>query len=215
MSKVTIQRSAPGKRGAKAITRARVAELAFELVDHEGADALSARKLARALGCEAMSLYHHVANMEMVLDDVVDRLLQQCSPPPINQEPIALQLERAAQQYLTLAIKHPRVFALAAGRRWVSPSAYALAGALLALFEAGGLPAREAGRSARTLAAFLNGAGMALSGWAMREGSSAAPLAQPSPDAARLQTAFAPERLHDDLDHGLRTVIHTLLHASN
>ena len=97
------------------------------------------------------------------LDDVVGHLLQQCVPTTLDLRHVRSQLRRAADAYLAMALRHPRVFALAAGRRWVSPSAYALAGALVALFEASGLSARQAGRAARAVGAYLNGAGMALS----------------------------------------------------
>ncbi|MBP7596723.1 MAG: helix-turn-helix transcriptional regulator, partial [Candidatus Microthrix sp.] len=40
------------------LTPDRIVWAAVELVDDEGLDALSMRKLARRLGVEAMSLYH-------------------------------------------------------------------------------------------------------------------------------------------------------------
>lgn len=55
-----------------ALTRARVLESAVALADREGLGALTMRSLARELGIEAMSLYHHVANKEDLLDGVVD-----------------------------------------------------------------------------------------------------------------------------------------------
>ena len=205
-----------GKRRGVPITRRRLAAAAFAIVDAEGADALSARKLARALGCEAMSLYHHVPTMDAVLDDVVGELLEQCVPRPLDAGPVRRQLQRAADDYLALALRHPRVFALAAGRRWVSPSAYALAGSLVAMFEAGGLTPRRAGRAARAVGAYLNGAGLALAGWKLREPSSEAPASNPdpSPAARKLRRQFDPLTLRRDLDSGLRVLVDGLL-ASN
>ena len=54
------------------LTRERVLHAAVALADDKGIAALSMRKLAEALGVEAMSLYHHVANKEAILDGMID-----------------------------------------------------------------------------------------------------------------------------------------------
>ncbi|MGH3443629.1 MAG: TetR/AcrR family transcriptional regulator [Nitriliruptorales bacterium] len=60
-----IAQTAPARRAA--LSRSRVLEAALELVDREGLDALSMRRLAAELGVEAMSLYTHVANKDDLL----------------------------------------------------------------------------------------------------------------------------------------------------
>ncbi|MBC3989709.1 TetR/AcrR family transcriptional regulator C-terminal domain-containing protein [Streptomyces sp. AC563] len=45
---------------------------ALDLADREGVEALTMRKLGRALGVEAMSLYNHVPDKAAVLDGIVD-----------------------------------------------------------------------------------------------------------------------------------------------
>ena len=54
------------------LSRERVFQSAVDLVDAEGLGALTMRRLAEALGVEAMSLYHHVRNKEGVLDGIVE-----------------------------------------------------------------------------------------------------------------------------------------------
>ena len=54
------------------LTRQRVLRAAVALADRGGVGALSMRKLAQELGVEAMSLYHHVANKDDILDGIVD-----------------------------------------------------------------------------------------------------------------------------------------------
>ena len=54
------------------LTRQRVLRAAVALADRGGVGALSMRKLAQELGVEAMSLYHHVANKDDILDGLVD-----------------------------------------------------------------------------------------------------------------------------------------------
>jgi AcrR family transcriptional regulator len=54
------------------LSRERVLHAAMRVADEGGIESLTMRKLAEELGVEAMSLYHHVANKEAVLDGVVD-----------------------------------------------------------------------------------------------------------------------------------------------
>ena len=54
------------------LTRARVLHAAVALADASGSESLSMRKLGEAVGVEAMSLYHHVANKEDLLDGMID-----------------------------------------------------------------------------------------------------------------------------------------------
>ena len=54
------------------LTREWVIEVAVAYADEHGLGALTMRKLGKALGVEAMSLYNHVANKEDLLDGVID-----------------------------------------------------------------------------------------------------------------------------------------------
>ncbi|WP_026931675.1 TetR/AcrR family transcriptional regulator C-terminal domain-containing protein [Glycomyces tenuis] len=54
------------------LSRERVLRAAAALADAGGVGAVTMRGLAESLGVEAMSLYHHVANKEAVLDGLVE-----------------------------------------------------------------------------------------------------------------------------------------------
>ena len=54
----------------------------MRLADHGGLDELSMRRLASALGVEAMSLYHHVPNKDAILDGMVDLVFEEIELPP-------------------------------------------------------------------------------------------------------------------------------------
>jgi AcrR family transcriptional regulator len=54
------------------LTRDRVLRAAVQVADDGGLGALTMRRLAEVVGAEAMSLYHHVANKEEVLDGIVE-----------------------------------------------------------------------------------------------------------------------------------------------
>ena len=63
------------------LTRERVLQTAVALADAHGIAALSMRKLAEALGVEAMSLYHHFANKEEILDGMIDAVFGEIELP--------------------------------------------------------------------------------------------------------------------------------------
>ena len=64
------------------LTRERVIKAAVELVDVEGLDALTMRRLGAALGVEAMSLYKHVANKDDLINGLVEFVIGQIEIDP-------------------------------------------------------------------------------------------------------------------------------------
>jgi AcrR family transcriptional regulator len=58
-----------------------VLRAAVDLADRGGIGSLSMRKLAQELGVEAMSLYHHVANKDDILDGLVDAVFSEIDVP--------------------------------------------------------------------------------------------------------------------------------------
>lgn len=71
----TPETEATTERPRAPLSRDRVLRAAVELADRDGLEALTMRRLAQELGVEAMSLYHHVANKEAILDGVVEVVL--------------------------------------------------------------------------------------------------------------------------------------------
>ena len=67
-----------------ALTHDGVLRAAVELADQAGMASLTMRSLARHLGVEAMSLYHHVANKDALLDGMVDLVFAEMHQPRIG-----------------------------------------------------------------------------------------------------------------------------------
>ncbi|GAA3001424.1 TetR/AcrR family transcriptional regulator [Actinokineospora diospyrosa] len=63
------------------ITRDQVLAAAIGLADTDGIEGLTMRKLGRAIGVEAMSLYHHVANKDRLLDAMTDLVFAEIDLP--------------------------------------------------------------------------------------------------------------------------------------
>lgn len=85
------------------LTREHVLRAAVLLADEEGVASLTMRKLAAKLGVKAMSLYHHVANKDEVLDGMVDIVFSEIELPPSGADWKASMRQRAfsARQALT------------------------------------------------------------------------------------------------------------------
>ena len=64
-----------------ALSRDRALQVAVELADAGGIEALTMRKLAEALGVEAMSLYHHVADKADILNGMIDLVFAEIELP--------------------------------------------------------------------------------------------------------------------------------------
>ena len=73
------QRSKSRNRGTLSFEL--VIQAAVELADGDGLGAVSMRKVAERLGVEAMSLYHHVANKDQLLDGMVDLVFAEIELP--------------------------------------------------------------------------------------------------------------------------------------
>ena len=63
------------------LSRGRVLEAAVAIADEKGIESLSMRKLARAVGVEAMSLYNHVANKDDLFDGMIDVVFSEIDLP--------------------------------------------------------------------------------------------------------------------------------------
>jgi AcrR family transcriptional regulator len=63
------------------LSRDRVLRAAAAFADENGIETLSMRKLAQAVGVEAMSLYNHVASKEDLLDGMIDLVFSEIELP--------------------------------------------------------------------------------------------------------------------------------------
>ena len=85
----------PGPALRAPLTRERVLRAAVDLADRDGIGSLSMRKLAQELGVEAMSLYHHVANKDAILDGIVDVVFSEIELPSGEADWKAAMRQRA------------------------------------------------------------------------------------------------------------------------
>jgi AcrR family transcriptional regulator len=144
------------------ITRDVVLAAALEIIDRDGVDALSMRRLAAALNRDPMIVYRHAANKAAVLDGVVETVLAQLhvdhADPDWNS-----QLRAVARGYRALALAHPYVVPLLVTRPLATPLALRPRGTLrplediLTLLTRVGFSGPDALHIYRALFGFLHG----------------------------------------------------------
>lgn len=102
--------------GRSGLTRAGIVAAAVGVADAEGVAALSMRSVGKRLGVEAMSLYHHVANKEDLLDGMVDAVFAEFHAPEVGG---AWREEMRARHHSARAVlkKHPWAVGLMDSRR--------------------------------------------------------------------------------------------------
>jgi AcrR family transcriptional regulator len=97
---------AQGIRREIRLTEERIHATALTLIDADGIDALSMRKLAAALDVNPMSLYHHVANKAALLDGVVRLVTAELRLPLPSDGPWQSRLRQLADAFRVLTHAH-------------------------------------------------------------------------------------------------------------
>src|SRR5450755_272465 len=148
--------------GSGKITRDVVLAAALEIIDRDRADALSMRRLARALDRDPMILYRHAPNKAALLDGVAETVLVQLTVDSGDPD-WAAQLRAVARDYRALALAHPNVVPLLVTRPLSTPLGLRPPGTLrplediLTLLTRAGYSGPDALHIYRALLGFLHG----------------------------------------------------------
>lgn len=134
---------------------AEVVRQAVALLDAEGPDAFSMRKLGAAMGVDPMTVYHHVPNKAALFDLVVDELWSGLAPAVDGgwQQQVA----SLAHELRRVLLEHPRLVQLVGTRPMVTPRLLGLADELVARLDGQGLPPAQAMRLLDCVVAFTVG----------------------------------------------------------
>jgi AcrR family transcriptional regulator len=138
------------------LTRQRVLAAAVALADRGGVGALSMRKLAQELGVEAMSLYHHVANKDDILDGIVDVVFGEIELPTGEAGWEAAMRRRAVSAREALR-RHPWATGLMESRRTPGPANIRHHDAVLGLLRNAGFPVELAAHAYSLLDSYIYG----------------------------------------------------------
>ena len=158
-----METAAPPVIGAPRVplSRARIVDAALLLIDTEGLEALSMRKLGAALGVEAMSLYNHVRNKDDLLGAISDHLSTEVLAEfERTADAAATWQDRAramAHAYWNLARARPRAFALVSERPIDSMNGMQMLARCLEIFTDAGLSFADATTAFHVSASWMMG----------------------------------------------------------
>src|SRR5215470_17343703 len=96
------------------LTRQRVLKAALHLIDREGLEGFSMRKLAVMLGVEAMSLYNHVESKRALFDGIIELLVAEAPYPDQFDGTPREELWAFAHAFRDVLRAHPHVLPLVA-----------------------------------------------------------------------------------------------------
>lgn len=94
-------------------TSEKIAAAALRILEKQGADAVSMRQVAKAVGITAMAVYHHFRDREALLRFVTDREFEKLVDFMRVDDralPHDARLLRVMDYYLDYAFSHPRIF---------------------------------------------------------------------------------------------------------
>jgi AcrR family transcriptional regulator len=148
--------SAPAKRGQ--LSRSRILAAALELVDQDGLDALTMRRLADRLKVDPMSIYNYLSDKDALLDGLAEALWEQVEMA--SEKADWKQVLRSfAVSLRGLALTHPQAYGLLCRACLTEPALRRMAVSLAAL-ERAGLDRPRAAEMLRTLFSYAFGYGL-------------------------------------------------------
>ncbi|PNG18342.1 TetR family transcriptional regulator [Streptomyces cahuitamycinicus] len=126
------------------------------VADEKGANALTMRAIAEPLGVEAMSLYHHVAGREDILDGMVDAVFGEIDLPPRDRDWRSALRHRADSARAVLR-RHPWAVGLMDSRSQPGPATLRHHDAVIGTLRAGGFSVPMAAHAVSLIDSYLYG----------------------------------------------------------
>jgi AcrR family transcriptional regulator len=150
-----------GRRPAEVANKAplnleRTLQVALAMADNEGIEAVTMRRLARELGVEAASLYHHVKGKSQILDGLVDAVAAEIEPPEPSTGWRTAISQRAHNTRAGLR-RHPWAVSLMASRTSPGPATLRLLESGIRCFREGGFSVRLAAHAVSAVDSYVHG----------------------------------------------------------
>ncbi|MGI5237465.1 TetR/AcrR family transcriptional regulator [Dactylosporangium sp. CA-139066] len=142
------------------LSRERIVEVATAIVDAEGLDALSTRRLARELGVQAPSLYNHFGTKEEIIDAIGDAIVSGVDLSMLGRDPWPQALRAWGRAYRAAFRAHPNVVPFLSRGPARRPASLRLADAVYGALVDAGWPPAQATRIGAAMRYFVLGSAL-------------------------------------------------------
>jgi AcrR family transcriptional regulator len=106
------------------LSRDRILAAAIEMVDRDGLEDLSMRKLAAELDVSTMSLYNHVPNKDALLEGITETLLSEINLGVVDTEHWDEGLKIGFRLFRKVLLEHPHALPCVENNPVVTPDAF-------------------------------------------------------------------------------------------
>ncbi|WP_345631528.1 TetR/AcrR family transcriptional regulator C-terminal domain-containing protein [Rugosimonospora acidiphila] len=142
-------------RTRPALSRNAIVDVALRLVDADGLEGVSMRRVAEELGTGPASLYAHVANKEELLELVHDRVLGEVELPEPDPEHWREQLRAVAMSAFRVYVAHRDISRVSLANIPTGLNGLRMGEGLMAIMLAGGVPPQVAAYAIDRLALYI------------------------------------------------------------
>jgi len=180
------------------------------VIERDGLDSFSIRKLAAELGCEAMSVYHHFASKARIMDALLDRFVAEVPVP--TRGAWDDRLRRLAANYRAAALRNPELFRFIAVHRHNTRAGMKWLDGIVGIIEEGGFDRETTARIFRAFGYYLTGAVLDETAGYARGPSAADPVSddvglRDYPRIAAINPWFRPSHHKATFDFGLEAML--------
>jgi AcrR family transcriptional regulator len=152
-------------RDEPALSRAAIVREAIAMLDADGVDALSMRKLGARLNAGATSLYRHVATKDELMELAVDEVVAEITVPPAAGAGWRAAVTETAWSFRATVLRHPWLASVLGqtGLAYLGPNLMSLTERLAALLTAAGFP--EPDRALEPVVSYVIGMSTTEAAW--------------------------------------------------
>jgi TetR/AcrR family tetracycline transcriptional repressor len=209
------RRAGRPRAGEEPLTRGRILEAALSLVDEEGIEGLSMRRLAKELGVDPMAIYHHLPNKRALLSAVIGMVFSEMRAPEETGD-WRERVRAWARAFRDVARAHPKLVPqLASYPEAAAEATLESTEELYAAFEAGGILPRRIVSAVGVVVDYVNGFALAEASGVLGEPDEQQEMLElldtrppeELPAMRRTFQALAEEDLATDFEFGLEVVL--------
>lgn len=137
-------RARTGRR--EPLDREAIVDAALRVLDRDGIDGVSMRRIAEELGTGPATLYWHVRNKDELFDLVLERVIGEIDPPEPDPSRWQEQLREMAHTMRAVMTSHRDLARVSLGRWPLGPNALRWLEWILTVTRGAGIPDRDAAR---------------------------------------------------------------------